>query len=99
MMLPVIKPAFVSVPNGPSHVLTDRTGLAVTAGQWLEAKHGAKSLRKWRQLHLAVDAGTGMVLAHTVTDQDADGPYQVAPLLDQIDGADCPLDGRWRVLW
>jgi hypothetical protein len=40
--LPVIQPA--SVPQGPLHVLIDSTGLQVYgAGQWLEAKHGAKS--------------------------------------------------------
>src|SRR5258706_12247844 len=55
------------------------------AGQWLEAKHGAKSRRKWRKLHLAVDADNGMIVARTLTDQDADDPSQVAPLLDQID--------------
>jgi transposase len=85
--LPVIQPASASVPNGPLHVLIDSTGLQVFgAGQWLEEKHGAKSRRTWRKLHLAVDAGTGMIVAHTLTDQDTDDPSQVAPLLDQIDG-------------
>src|SRR5580698_10281377 len=38
-----------SVPPGPLHVLIDSTGLQVYgAGQWLEAKHGAKSRRTWR---------------------------------------------------
>ena len=82
--LPVIQPA--SVPHGPLHLLIDSTGLQVYgAGQWLEAKHGAKSHRKWRKLHLAVDADNGMIVAQTLTDQDADDPSQVAPLLDQID--------------
>ncbi len=45
-----------------------------------------KGALKWRKLHLAVDAVGGMVAAQTVTDQDADDPSQVAPLLDQIDG-------------
>ena len=40
----------------------------------------------WRKLHLAVDASCGMIVAQTLTDQDADDPSQVAPLLDQIDG-------------
>jgi hypothetical protein len=79
--LPVIQPA--QVPHGALHVLIDSTGLQVYgAGQWLEAKHGAKSRRKWRKLHLAVDAASGMIL----TDQDANDPSQVAPLLGQIDG-------------
>ncbi len=82
--LPVIQPAHV--PLGPLHVLIDSTGLQVYgAGQWLEAKHGAKSRRTWRKLHLAVDAASGMIVAQTLTDQDADDPSQVGPLLDQID--------------
>ena len=35
--------------------------------------------------HLAVDAANGMIVAQTLTDQDADDPSQVGPLLDQID--------------
>jgi hypothetical protein len=50
-----------------------------------EAKHGAKSRRKWRKLHLAVDAASGMIVAQALTDQDADDPSQVAPLLEQIE--------------
>src|ERR1700735_4629757 len=60
-----------SVPHGPLHVLIDSTGLQVYgAGQWLEAKHGAKSRRTWRKLHLAVDAANGMIVAHTLMDSD-----------------------------
>jgi transposase len=33
-----------------------------------------------------MDAGSGMIVAQTLTDQDGDDPSQVAPLLDQIDG-------------
>ena len=73
-------------PEGPLHLLIDSTGLKIYgAGQWLEAKHGAKSRRKWRKLHLAVDAENGMIVAQTLTDQDIDDPSQMAPLLDQID--------------
>jgi len=58
--LPVIQPA--QMPLGPVHVLIDSTGLQVYgAGQWLEAKHGAKSRRTWRKLHLAVDAANSMI--------------------------------------
>jgi len=82
--LRVIQPA--QVPPGPLHVLIDSTGLQVYgAGQWLEAKHGAKSRRTWRKLHLAVDAASGVIVAQTLTDQDTDDPSQVGPLLDQID--------------
>src|SRR5215212_9277172 len=82
--LPVIQTT--SVPPGPLHVLIDSTGLQVYGtGQWLEAKHGAKSRRTWRKLHLAVDAASGMIAAQTLTDQDTDDPSQVGPLLEQID--------------
>jgi hypothetical protein len=80
----VIQPA--QMPHGPLHVLIDSTGLQVYgAGQWLEAKHGAKSRRSWRKLHLAVEAASGMIVAQTLTDQDVDDPSQVGSLLDQID--------------
>jgi hypothetical protein len=73
------------VPHGPLHALIDSTRLQVYgAGQWLEAKHGAKSRRTWRKLHLAVDAASGRIVAQTLTDQDVD-PSQVGSLLDQID--------------
>ena len=58
--LPVIQLGLV--PHGPLRVLIDSTGLQVYgAGEWLEAKHGAKSCRKWCKLHLAVDASSGMM--------------------------------------
>jgi neutral amino acid transport system ATP-binding protein len=82
--LPVIQAG--SVPHGPLHLLIDSTGLQVYGvGQWLEAKHGAKSRRKWRKLHLVVDAGSCVIVAQILTDQDADDPSQVAPLLNQIE--------------
>ena len=60
--LPVIQPALV--PHGPLYVLIDSTGRQVYgAGRWLEAKRFAKSRRKWRKLHLAVEAGSGMIVA------------------------------------
>ena len=58
---------------------------SLRGGSMAEAKHGTKSRRKWRKLHLAVDAASGMIVAQTLTDQDADDPSQVGPLLDQID--------------
>jgi transposase len=55
------------------------------AGQWLEQKHGVKSRRRWRKLHLALDAGSGEIIAHVMTDQNAGDASQVEALLDQID--------------
>nr|WP_299503348.1 IS5 family transposase [uncultured Rhizobium sp.] len=70
----------------PVHVLVDSTGLEVYgAGQWLEDKHGVTSHRGWRKLHLALDADSGKIIAHVMTDEDAGDASQVGPLLDQID--------------
>ncbi|MBR7963704.1 IS5 family transposase [Burkholderia vietnamiensis] len=75
------------LPDGPLDVLVDSTGLQVYgAGQWLQEKHGVKSRRRWRKLHLAVDADTGQIVAHTLTYEHGDDPSQVAPLLEQIPG-------------
>jgi hypothetical protein len=73
--------------DGSLHVLIDSTGLKVFgAGEWLEDKHGARSRRSWRKLHLALDADNGEIIAHRLTDQDSGDASQVEPLLDQIDG-------------
>src|SRR5450830_159687 len=75
-----------TLPEGTAHILIDSTGLKVFgAGEWLLEKHGQKSRRSWRKLHLAVDANTGLIVASTLTEQDVDDPSQVGPLLDQIE--------------
>ncbi len=83
------------------HILVDSTGLQVYgAGQWLGEKHGARSRRGWRKLHVALDADSSEIIAHTMTDQDAGDASQVEPLLNQIDGrigqftADGAYDGK-----
>jgi len=49
-------------------VLIDSTGIEIYgAGQWLEELHGPRSRRSWRKLHLALDAGSGEVIAHVMT--------------------------------
>ena len=88
-------------PTGPLHVVVDSTGLQVYgAGQWLEQKHGARTRRGWRKLHLALDADSGDIIAQTLTGQDTGDASQVAPLVDHIDGpigqftADGAYDGK-----
>ena len=72
--------------KGAVHVLVDSTGLQIYgAGQWLEEKHGTKLRRNWRKLHLALDADSGEIIAHVMTDQDAGDASQVEAMLDQID--------------
>ena len=39
------------------HLLVDSTGLKLCgAGEWLVEKHGTRTRRSWRKLHLGVDA-------------------------------------------
>jgi hypothetical protein len=74
------------VPDGPLHVLVHSAGLEVYgAGQWVEEKHGTKPRRRWRKLYLALDADSGEIIAHVITDKDAGDATQVEALLDQID--------------
>src|SRR5450830_1013274 len=75
-----------ALPAGAAHILADSTRVKVYgAGEWLQEKHGQKSRRSWRKLHLAVDADTGYIVASILTEQDVDDPSQVGPLLDQIE--------------
>jgi hypothetical protein len=69
------------------HLLVDSTGLKLCgAGEWLLEKHGTKTRRSWRKLHLGVDADTGQIHAGLLTNHDSDDGAQVGPLLDQVEG-------------
>jgi DDE family transposase len=69
----------------PIHLLVDSTGLKLCgAGEWLVEKHGTKTRRSWRKLHIGVDAGTGQIMAATLTTKEVDDGAQVGPLLEQI---------------
>ncbi len=84
--------------NGPVHVVIDATGLKVYgAGEWLVAKHGERSVRTWRKLHLAVDPNTGEILASELTTSKEGDASQVGPLLGQIPGpiASVTADGAY----
>ncbi len=63
------------------HLLVDSTGLKLCgAGEWLHEKHGTKLRRSWRKLHLGMDAGTGRIVACTLTTKDVDDASQASPL-------------------
>src|SRR4051795_13457784 len=65
----------------PMHLLVDSTGLKLCgAGEWLVEKHGTRTRRSWRKLHLGVDADTGRIVASALTGHDADDGAQVDPL-------------------
>jgi hypothetical protein len=71
----------------PVHLLVDSTGLKLCgAGEWLLEKHGSRTRRSWRKLHIGVDAETGQIVASALTTNDVDDGSQVGPLLDQITG-------------
>jgi len=71
----------------PVHLLVDSTGLKLCgAGEWLVEKHGTKTRRAWRKLHIGLDANTGAIVATALTTKDVDDAAQVGPLLDQVQG-------------
>jgi hypothetical protein len=73
----------------------DSTGLKLCGpGEWLVEKHGTKTRRSWRKLHLGRDADTGQIVAATLTTHDVDDGSQVGPLLDQVDGPIASVTGE-----
>ena len=70
------------------HLLVDSTGLRLCgAGEWLSEKHGTKTRRSWRKLHIGLDAGSGRIAAASLTAKEVDDGAEIDPLLDQITGA------------
>jgi hypothetical protein len=80
--LQVVRPASSSA---PVHLLVDSTGLRLCGpGEWLVEKHGARTRRSWKKLHLGVDADTGEIVTAALTSNDADDGSQIGPLLDLV---------------
>src|SRR5215204_6638363 len=78
----------------PVHLLVDSTGLKLCGpGEWLVEKHGTKTRRSWRKLHLGVDADTGQIVATALTPNDVDDGSQAGPLLDQVAGPVASVTG------
>jgi hypothetical protein len=69
----------------------------VRAGEWLVEKHGGRTRRSWKKLHLATDADTGRIVASALTGAAADDGSQVGPRLDRIEGpvASFTADGAY----
>ena len=55
-----------------------------TTLEWLLEKHGTRTRRSWRKLHLGVDADTGQIVAVALTSKAVDDAAQIGPLLDQV---------------
>ena len=77
-----------SSPPGSPYILTV---LSTGAGT-----HG-RTRRQWRKLHLAVDADTGEIAAHVLTEGHADDAVQAPGLLGQLEGciATVTADGAY----
>jgi hypothetical protein len=80
------------------HLIVDSTGPKLRgAGEWLTEKHGTRTRRSWRKLHVGVDVDTGQIVAATLTTSDVDDALQAGALLDQIGGpvASFTADGAY----
>ena len=87
--------------NEPVHLLVDSTGVKIYGeGEWLDRQHGIRARRRWRKLHIAVDAGTHEIIASDLTEDDAGDATALPDLLDQVEPpvaaviADRAYDGR-----
>jgi hypothetical protein len=65
--------------------------------EWLNQKHGIRSRRRWRKLHLGVDADTHEIVAVELTPDDVGDISGIPDLLDQIDAdvASMTADGAY----
>src|SRR5262245_14079817 len=64
-------------PQGPIFLIVDSSGLKVCGqGEWHVQKHGEKTGKRWKKLHIGVDA-QGWIVASTVTASHAQDPSQV----------------------
>ena len=69
----------------PLHLLVDSTGLKMYGeGEWLDQQRSLRLRRRWRKLHLGLDAATQEIAAAELTPDDV-GDVSVLPeQLDQI---------------
>jgi hypothetical protein len=70
----------------PLHLLVDSTGLKIYGeGEWFDRKHGIRSRRQWRKLHLGIQAVTHETVTSELTPDDVGDVSGIPALLDQID--------------
>jgi hypothetical protein len=71
----------------PVHLLVDSTRLKLCGvGEWLIEKHGTKTRRAWRKLHIRLNAETGEIVAADLTTNDMDDASRVGSLLGRVAG-------------
>ena len=72
-------------PQEAISLIVDSSGLKVCGqGEWQSQKHGEKPHKRWKKLHIGVDA-QGWIVASTVTESQEQDPSQVPALLSQVD--------------
>jgi len=72
--------------KAPVDLVLDSTGLKFYGpGEWSRQKYGEKR-RFWRKFHIAMDAGTGEILAHALTDDDMSDAAMVSQLIENAGG-------------
>ncbi|WP_454017914.1 IS5 family transposase [Azospirillum sp. Marseille-Q6669] len=80
ILTPILRAA---LPDGLVHLVLDSTGLKVYgAGEWPTVKRGARQPRRWRKLHLYVDAAFLSIVGAVLTTTEAGDASQVGPLLE-----------------
>lgn len=82
----------------PLHLVVDSTGLKIYGeGEWLDAKHGSRSRRRWRKLHIGINAETHEVVVAELTPDDVGDVSAVPDLLERINGtvASLTADGAY----
>jgi len=63
----------------------DSTGLKICGqGEWHSQKHGKKKHKRWKKLHIGVNA-QGQIVASTMTESHEQDPSQVPALLSQVE--------------
>ena len=80
----------------PMHMMLDSTGLQLfSQGEWNMQNNGTR--RQWGKLHLAVDARTGEIAAHVLTEARADDAAPTPSLFRRVEGtiANLTADGAY----
>jgi Transposase DDE domain len=82
-----IQRQIAQAPEEAIALIVDSTGLKVCGqGEWHAQKHGEKKHKRWKKLHIGVDA-QGHIVASTVTESHEQDPSHVPELLSQIERA------------
>ncbi|MEM7778617.1 MAG: IS5 family transposase [Pseudomonadota bacterium] len=72
--------------TAPVDLMLDSTGLKFFGpGEWARLKHDEKR-RDWRKLYISVDAGTGEILSHFLTNSDTSDAAMAGPLVETAGG-------------